>query len=195
VRYCLFIAAVAIVIAWLALGEEIVSEGLDDIGTLRGLLVLIALILVALAIVVRGRFPEAGREAPGELITVAGLAAVTGTTLLSAGEALSGSLFLAIPGAQASFLWDVAGLVVVILLLRAGAGLGTRGPMYVAAFGLFFFIISVGSDLDSDTPEATLLGWPLFLVLVGAAAVAVSLLRGRRPGGPAPPPPGPPPGT
>ncbi len=65
---------------------------------------------------------------------------------------------------------------------------------YVGAFGILFFVLVVGLDLDDSSPAGKLLGWPLIVLILGAAAFAArfvpSLRLDRlRPGASEPPPP------
>jgi hypothetical protein len=221
VRFGLLITGLAIIVSWLALWDELLADGVfDDIGTLRGLLVLIAAILVIGAFALwrmdragtvlfgMERDPDAARS--GELVTAAGVAAVAAgaisvgafPTLFTPIVPLEGAA--APPGfgspVDASLLWDLELLVASLLLIGAGSWLGMRGPAYVGAIGILLFAVIVGFDLDDDSPAGKLLGWPLILLLLGAAAFVASFLSGLRmgrlrPGGgepPAPPPPPPP---
>jgi len=70
----------------------------------------------------------------------------------------------------------------------------------VGAVGLTIFVVIVGLDLDDSSPAGKILGWPLVLLILAAAALAASVLLPRR-GAPAgitsaphtDPDPGPPP--
>ena len=235
-RYGFLLAGLALIGAWLGLWEELLSTGLAaDYGTFRGLLMVIALILLASAAGVylldRGRDPDAARlrrfryergfgyERASELVTAAAVAAVAGAGFLSLVE-VSGPTAFGVPVApdpggygQASLFWDAVLLVVSLLSIAAGARLGHRGLGYVGAIGLLTFLGVVGADLDDDSPAGSVLGWPLVLLVVGAAAFVASLIpslrigslgldrldRGDRdrsgapPPGGTPPPPAPPP--
>jgi hypothetical protein len=182
VRYGLLIAGISFLVAWLALWDEVLSDGLTDLGTLRGLLIVAALILAAGAALIATRRREEGLLGPAELVTAAGLAALVGTIGLSASETLSGSIFLAVPVAEATFLWDLAGLVVAVGMIGIGARLGARGPVYVGAVALLLFMVVVGLDLDDSSPDDAIVGWPLALAVLGAAGIVASLLPGVRPG-------------
>ncbi|MGZ5341364.1 MAG: hypothetical protein ACXWED_08155, partial [Solirubrobacterales bacterium] len=73
-------------------------------------------------------------------------------------------------------LWDVLLLLISIGLISVGSLIGTRGPVYVGAIGLFLFLLIVGLDLNDDTPDPTKLGiWPVILVIGGGALAALSL--------------------
>lgn len=171
------IAGLALIIAWLTLWNELLDAGLgDDIGTLRGLLVLIALILlgVAAAVGIRGR-PEGGAS---DLVTAAGIAAVTAGGISIA--ALSSLVFFGAPAIGTNLLWDLELLVASLALLLYGAGSGARGPVYVGAIGLFAFTYVVGLDLDDESPAGTVAGWPLILLAAGVALMVWSLLPALR---------------
>lgn len=217
VRFGFLAASVALIIAWLALWDEILSDGIvDDFGTLRGMCMLIAAILVAAAFWVRTMDTARGLRWGSELITGAGLAVLLGAGLVSlAGAFASGVVDAFAPlGAvtsgnipEPSFLWDLVLLVSSLLLVGFGSRFGARGPVYVGAIGLAVFTILVGNDLDDASPAGKVVGWPLALLLAGAAAFIASILPGRRYGSlgidrlesasggapPEPPPPPPPP--
>jgi hypothetical protein len=225
VRFGLLITGLATIVAWLALWDELLDDGVfADIGTLRGLLVLIAAILVIggfalwrmdrAGTVVFGmeRDPDATRS--GELVTAAGVAAVAAGAISVGAFPTIFTPLVPVEGAEAtasafgspvdtSLLWDLELLVASLLLIGAGSWLGMRGPAYVGAIGILLFVLIVGFDLDDDSPAGKLLGWPLILLLVGAAAFVASFLSGLRigpwrseggepapPAPPAPPPPG-----
>ena len=75
-----------------------------------------------------------------------------------------------------------------------------RGPAYVGFLGLLAFALFQGAEvnalLEGDEPDGSFVGWPLILLLVGAAGLAAGA-PGRRPppaaarGPGRPPPPGP----
>lgn len=189
VRFALLLGGIAILISLLGLTDEILPDGLlGDLGTFRGVCMIITALLVALAFLVFRRDPVLGGRKGGELLTAAGIAFVTGAALVSVTE-LAGSVAPVPVGGvgEASLFWDTVLLVGSLLLIVAGSRFDARGPGYVGAFGLFAFILIAGFDLDDSSPEASILGWPLVLVLLGAAAAAVSFIPsvplgpGRRP--------------
>lgn len=237
VRFGLLAASISIFIAWLALWDEFLDEGiLGNFDTFRILCIVVAAILLVVALAVMRRDgDEEGRWRASEIVTGAGIPAIiAGLISITAVVGLISDAFLAQdftipttpefpvgpeapispemfdgfpvvpPGqpevAEASWFWDSYLLVVSALLVVGAAWLGTRGPAYVGTIGLLFFIVIAGLDLDSDDPEASIVGWPLLLVVLGLAALAVSVLGARRhgDGGPsatvvAQPPPPPPP--
>jgi hypothetical protein len=194
VRYGLLLGSIFLIFSWLGLWDEILSDGLvGDYGTFRGLLMIIAAILVAGGVgfymVDRAR----GATWGSEIITGAGIAAVLGAGLISftgfgdvpvtpptptigGGEVVETEP----AGAEPSLLWDTVLLIVCLLLIAYGSRFRGRGPVYIGAIGLTLFIILAGLDLDADEPEGTLLGWPLLLLILGLAAVVVSAIPGLK---------------
>lgn len=190
VRFGLLLAAISIIVAWLALWNEIISDGLfAHYGIFRGLSVIIGLLLVGVAILVyrsdplvslrahRTPSPESERWTRAhDVITGAAIAGVlAGALSFTAVFAQADTLF-APPVASPSLLWDLELLVASLLAVLWGARFGVRGPTYVGGIGLFIFLVSVGSELGVDFPEATIVGWPLILALVGLALFVASLL-------------------
>jgi hypothetical protein len=187
VRVGCLLGGIALIVTWLAVWHELLDEGIGgDLGTLRGLLIVIALILLLIAgvVAVRGR-PEGGGS---DLVTAAGIAAVWGAGLLTVTSGI-GPVFtpLAVdtdPLADTSLFWDLLLLLTALGLIAYGAVSGIRGPAYVGTVGLALFIFIVGSDLDDSSPAGKVLGWPLVLLLLGGALLAWSLLPAlrRKPG-------------
>jgi hypothetical protein len=172
VRYAFFIASLALIVAWLALWDAIISGGLDQhITTLRWLLLVIAVLLLGLSVFASGR--------SAELVTGAVLAAI-GAGAISGLAVYGQNPFVAVPPADASLFWSLELLVVSLVAVLYGAGGGVRGPVYAGALGLVFFTLIVGLDLaHPDSPDGTLLGWPLVLVVLGVGAFAASFAPGR----------------
>lgn len=183
VQFGWLIAGIALAIAWLALWDEILENGIgDDAGTFRGLCMVAAVLLVALAWMLENRGRE-GAEA-AELVTAAGLIFIVGAGLIGLQDLSS----LFVPAdvvttsseAEPSLFWDVVLLGGSLLLIAAGALTAVRGTVYVGAVGILTFILLVGIDLDDETPEGKILGWPLILLLGAALAIAASLLAARK---------------
>jgi hypothetical protein len=172
VRYALFIASLAIIVAWLAIWDEIVSGGLaDHISTLRWLLILVAIGLAALALLAPGR--------SSEIVTGASLAGV-GAGAISVLAVYGQNPFVPIPHADASFFWTLELLVISLVAILYGAGGGDRGPVYAGGVGLFLFTLIVGLDFaHPDSPDGTLLGWPLVLLIIGLGAYFASFAPSR----------------
>jgi hypothetical protein len=131
------------------------------------------------------------REAPQapEFVTAAGIAGVSVGligVLAGAGEAFGAVFFGAAPteGEGQSFIWDLWLLLIALGLVAYGAVVHARGPAYVGFIGLLAFAILQGAEvnalLEGDEPDASFVGWPLILLLVGAAGLAAGA-AGRRP--------------
>jgi hypothetical protein len=194
-RYTLLLAGVSLIVAWLGLWQELLTDGLAaDTGTLRGLLVLIGLILLAAAVAIYLWEPgRLGIARGAELVTAAGLAVVAaGGLSITALASVQGELGVD-PGffAEPSFLWDLVLLAASLLVILFGARFAARGPVYVGAIGLLIFVLVVGLEVGElaealgdfaleGLPEGSIVGWPLALLLVGAAIFVLSLLPGVR---------------
>jgi hypothetical protein len=186
--YQTFLGAVAAIVAWLAFWDKVLDD--PSINTLRWLLIVIGVAYLAGALALRRR------EAPQapELITGAGIAAVLVGILGAANvlaELAAGLFAPEFEGGGQSAFWDVFLLATSLALVAYGARVRARGPAYIGAIGLVVFILIIGVEVgaiaDLEDPEGKLVGWPLILLLVGAAG----LLAGLRPGrAGAPPPPG-----
>jgi hypothetical protein len=182
VRYALFLASLAVIVAWLAVWDEILSDGVfADLGTLRGLLIIVSALLLAGAVGVyladRSAF---GFQRGSELVTGAAIAAVTAAGISITSFA---GLFDEVEGpgiAEASLFWDAVLLIVSLLSIGFGSRFGARGPAYVGGIGLFVFLLVVGFDLDADAPEGKIAGWPLVLFLIGLAGFVVSVIPGLK---------------
>lgn len=179
IRVGALLGALALLVSWLVLWEELLSGGLEgDIGTTRGLLLIAAaiLLLVAAGVGMSGRAPEGSGA---DVVTAAGVAAVAAGAIslgafqnLFVPEELAGGG----TGIEANLFWDLELLVVAVVLLAFGWLPGPRGPAYVGAFGLIAFVYVVGLDLDDSSPAGKVVGWPLVLLLVGAALLAASAI-------------------
>ncbi len=173
--YQALLGSLALVYAWLALGDKVLDS--PSTATFRVLLILAAIALIAAAVLLRARDMPQGRE----LVTAAGISAVL-AGLLGAFEAvaeLGGGIFGGdLDGDGQSAFWDVVVLAVSLVLVGYGARVGARGPAYVGAVGLIAFSLLVGLELSrliEGDAERKLVGWPLLLLLAGAAALAAGL--------------------
>ena len=197
------LAALFGLLAWLALWDEILEPSEE---TVRYLLVVVALILAAVAVVLQVR----RRGFAPDVMTGAGIAAVSagilgiGATASQFAFGLAGG-FAPTPEAgeiQQEEIWNVYLLLISLALVLYGNRVHARGPVYVGAFGLFGFIVGVGAEVSAfasgEAPDGSLVGWPLLLLLLGAAGLAAGVLLTARsgPGEPsAPEGPGPPAGA
>ncbi len=175
--FAALLAALAALIAFVSLWDKI----LDPSGRgIRQLMVIAAILLIAGAVVLRRR----GLPYSGELVTAGGIAAVL-AGILGAGAvvvkmALADSFgAFGVPGLGGLLQqehWNLFLLVVSVALIVYGTAIAARGPVYVGGFGLFFFVVSIGSELASRAsegrPDGSLVGWPLILILLGAAGIA-----------------------
>jgi hypothetical protein len=185
--YQALLAAVAGIAAWLFFFEML----LDDPSTaaFRWLLIFLFVVYAGAAFALRER------EAPQapELVTAAGIAGVgVGVigVVAGAGDAVGALFFGAVPtgGEGQSFVWDLFLLVFSLVLVVYSAFAKARGPAYVGFIGLLAFAAIQGAEinalLEGDEPDSSFLGWPLILILLGAAALAAAAV------GPKPPPAG-----
>lgn len=185
VRYQMLIGAVFALIAWLALVDKILTGDLaEDADVFRLLVLVFGLGLIFAATRLDGgglaalRRPSA--EA-GDLLTVAGIAVLVVTVI-----GLIGSLAALIVPFGGGLIdaptqnvgWDLLALLSGLALVVYAARTGLRGPGYVGAVVLLVFAYSVGLDLDDDSPEGKIVGWPLLVLVVGAGLFAYSM-RGR----------------
>jgi hypothetical protein len=170
------------IVAWLALWSKILSNPSGN--TVRWLLVAIAAILIVAAVVV-GRMRRPGAS---DLVTAAGIAAVLAGFIELAGlNSSAGSALDRVSNGvpQPSQGWNIYLLVISLALIAYGARSVTRGPAYVGAGGLVAFIAIVGINvvarLKGEDP-ASFVGWPLLLLLIGAALLVVSFVVRLGPG-------------
>ena len=78
--------------------------------------------------------------------------------------------------------WDAFLLVTSIALVAFSARTARRGPGLVGAAGIVAFIVIVGGQLGdvlAGKADHTLSGWPLTLLIGGAAGLALSFLVPR----------------
>jgi hypothetical protein len=195
--YQAFLAAIAGIATWLFFWEML----LDDPSTtaFRWLLLVLLVLYVVIAFALRERDAPQGPE----FVTAAGIAGVLVGTI---GLATSGAFLVffgdvggaAGEGGGQSFLWDVFLLLFSLALVAYGAAAHVRGPAYVGVIGLLAFALIQGVEvnalLEGDEPDSSVAGWPLLLILVGAAALALGMLiRQPPPAGVREPAGGPPP--
>jgi hypothetical protein len=183
------------IVAWLAFWDKVLKNPSGE--TIQWLLVVLAVIYFVVAILL-GR---AGRTQSLDLITAAALAAVLAAALTFAGLAsgLGGLSASSLPGnvPKPSQGWNIFLLVVSLASIGFGARGPTRGPSYVGALGLGAFIALVGTDVVhriSGGGGGGVVGWPLILLIGGAAVLVAGFVLGPDalggPGGPAPAGPG-----
>jgi hypothetical protein len=194
VRVQLLLGSIAAIIAWTALWNKLLSDGIGaHYGMYRGLLGILAIALLAGALYV-WRMNPGGDDAassalkPGgdlalwkasELLTGAGIAAVLACSLgITALANLNPLATTTVATIGTNNFWDVLLLLVSLGLVGIGSQIGTRGPVYVGAIGLLFFLLIVGLDLNGDPPHPFRMGgWPWILLLLGLAGIAMSYVR------------------
>jgi hypothetical protein len=179
---CTLIAALAGGIAV----EEFVSWAFQPhgLGTFRAMLLVLTLAFAGGATRLRDR----RRRHAVQLINAGGLAAlVLAVSYLAAifvtpilAAALSGSVPIGQP--VAPFGWRLYLLAVGFGLVAYAGADHEPGPAYIGVAVLLAYALLVGLSLGG---RGSLVGWPLFLLVIGAAGVVLGL----RPRQPLPPPP------
>jgi hypothetical protein len=198
VKFAGFLGALSLLIAWLALWDKILNHPSGT--TNRWLLIIVGVIFLAGSVWLARR----GRRESSEVITVAGIAGVLGASLgvfvtfveLGLSQfSTAGGVTTSLGGLNAKqhFIWDLLLLLIVLASISYGARSRVRGPGYVGAIGILIFLISVGDQLSvrlsGGSPSGSVVGWPLVLLLAGAAALALGFIAARvmGPAGQAPP--------
>ena len=204
-RYGLLLASVAVIVSWSTLWNKILSDGIGaHLGTYRGLLVILAALLLAVAFAVWRMDRQEGPARANDVVTGAALSALIAGSLSVSGVFGRSNPLLAVPSAESSLFWEIVLLAISLLAVGYGSRFAARGPAYVGGIGLIVFLLIAGADLNEATPQGKIVGWPLVLVVVGAIAFAASLIPGVKIGslgverlglgggrGSPPPPPGP----
>lgn len=155
------------------------------IGTFRAILVALALVFVGGAL----RLREHHRRHAVQFVNAAGLVSLALAISLLAGTLLASALgraggsFVSGQLLGASFGWKLYLLAVGLGLVAYAAVDHEPGPAYIGVAVLVAFAVMVGRNLSG---RGSLVGWPLFLLVIGGAGLAVGL----RPRQPLPPPPG-----
>jgi len=173
---CLLIAAAAFAAAVLAFVDWVFSP--DGITTFRYILILLALGFTAAALVQRA----SRQEHSVQLINAAGLAVIALELTWAVQAVFSEALELP---SDAGWGWE-------LFMLAAGCGLvayaavdRARGPGYIGFVALLLYVVVAAPP---GAKSASLIGWPIVLLLIGGAGLAIGL----RPRRPLPPEPGPP---
>ena len=180
-RYGLLLASLAVIVSWSALWDKILSDGIGQhFGIYRGLLVILAALLLGAAFAVWRLDEREGGGRASEIVTGAAASAVlAGSLSFPKVFALDNPFFL-VSGPDSSLLWEIVLLVVSLLAVGYGSRFAVRGPAYVGGIGLAVFLLLAGIDVNDATPEGTIAGWPLILAIVGAVSFAISLVPGVR---------------
>lgn len=193
IRFHLLFGSIALIISWSFLWDKILGdEGIaGNIGTYRGLLGILAVILLGGALYLWRSAPDSRVSGTGvsdggdqnlwkasELFTGAGIAAVLGCSLGISAAANLNPLSDAGTVIDTSVFWDVLLLAISLGLIGLGSTIGTRGPVYVGAIGLFFFLAIAGLDLDEETPDPSKVGtWPWILIVLGGLGILLSAIK------------------
>jgi hypothetical protein len=181
--YQALLAALAGIAAWLFFFDMLLDE--PGITTFRWLLLVLCLAYAVLAFALR---ESEAPQAP-EFVTAAGIAGVTVGligVIAGAGDAFGGLFFggETADGEGQSVLWDIWLLLISLGLVGYGAVVRARGPAYVGFVGLLAFAFAQGFEvnalLEGEEPDSSFVGWPLILLLIGAAGLAAGAI-GRRP--------------
>jgi len=160
---CTLIAALAAGVALLAFVDWAFDP--ESIRTFRWIL----LVLIGLYVVVHLRLRDWAPRHAVQVVVAAGVATVAlALTLTSLIEFFG-------PGEAAATGWELVLLVAALGLIAYAAIDGERGPAYLGFLALLLFALIAGQADD----DATILGWPLLLLVLGGAAVAAGLRPGR----------------
>ncbi len=190
----LLLGSIALIVSWSALWNEILSDGIGaHYGVYRGLLGILAICSLAAALYVWRNNPggdevsssatapsgDLGLWKASELFTGAGIAAVLACSLgITAVSALNPLATTDITPIETNSFWDIMLLVISLGLIVVGSQIGTRGPVYVGAIGLVFFLLIVGLDLNGNPPHPFKFGvWPWVLMILGLAGILLSSVR------------------
>jgi hypothetical protein len=193
VRVQLLLGSISLIIAWTALWDKLLSDGITaHWGVYRGLLGLIAIGLLAGGVYVWRTNPggdEVASSATGpegdlglwkasELLTGAGIAAVVACALGITALGNLNPLGTGTPPIETTNAWDVLLLLVSLGLVAIASQVGVRGPVYIGAIGLVLFLVIAGLDLNSTPPHPFKLGiWPWVLLALGVIGVVLSSVR------------------
>ena len=177
-------SAAALLIATIAAGLAVLAAiawlfDADSQGGYRFVLLALALASVLGSLVLRGSAPRHAQQ----LVNAAGVAILTiPLVALAAAVIQLLGLFAGAPTELLPGFWELVVLAAGCGLLAYGAVDRVPGAVYLGLANvlLFLLVASLGS-------EATLLWWPLVLILVGLGA----MLAGLRPRSPLPPEPDP----
>jgi hypothetical protein len=179
VSYAALLASLALIVAWLSFSDKVFNPSASGFRWLlliaAGALVVAALQLERLDV----------RQAP-EFVTGAGIAAVAAAVLGLIGAAVGfigstiANAFSAgsnpVTGVRQHQEWDVLLILVAVALIWYGNRRGARGPTYVGGLALTAFVVSIGAELTrlfarNGQPEGAFVGWPLLLLVIGAAGL------------------------
>jgi hypothetical protein len=153
------------------------------VGTFRAMLVVLALVYIAGAVRLRDRRRRHGVQLVNTagvvtlLLAVSFLIAPLAVTAISFGGTTNGAVV------GASFGWKLYTLAIGFGLLAYAGVDHEPGPAYIGTAVVLVFALLVGLP---QANRGSLVGWPLFLLVIGAAGLAIGL-RPREPLPPEPP--------
>jgi hypothetical protein len=184
---CTLIAAIAGVVAVESFVVLVFKP--HGLGTFRGMLLVLSLVLMAGAVQLRDRWRAHAVQlvnAAGVVGLVLGASYLVAAAVASAVGGFGGRAFPFLTRASgtfgAPFGWKLYLLAVGFGLVAYAAVDRERGPGYIGVAVLLVFSLLVGLP---SVNRGSLVGWPLFLLVIGAAGLAIGL----RPRQPLPPPP------
>lgn len=180
---CTLIAALVAAIAGVAFIVWVFKP--HGIGTFRAIILVISLIYGGVTLSLRDRH----RRHAVQFVNAAGLLTALLIVTLAEEEFLAtvlrGQGGALVPGAaSASFGWKLYALAAGFGLVAYSCVDREPGPGYIGALVLVLFAVLVGVP---SSGHGSLVGWPLFLLALGAVGMAIGL----RPRQPLPPEPGP----
>lgn len=174
---CTLLAAVAGGVALLAFVDWVFDPG--GVNVFRWVLLLLVAGFALGSLYLRDAWPRHAVH----LVNAAGLATVGLGLTLYVGATLAGLTVPGLPrGASPPFWWELVLLAAAFGLIAYSGVDREPGPGYLGFVALLLFVLAAGLP----DGEGALLGWPLFLLLLGAVGVAAGL----RPRRPLPPEPG-----
>jgi hypothetical protein len=189
VTYAALLGALALIVIWLSLWDKVLDG--FSLTTARWLLLVLAAGFVVAAVALERRELRHGVDfvtAAGIAAVAAGLLGLIGLGVEFIGQSIAGAFGSpsSIEGGTQHQEWDILLLLLGLALTWYGSRRAARGPTYVGAIALVAFTVSVGAELvkafsGGGQPEGALLGWPLLLVLLGAAGLAAGFAPGRPP--------------
>ncbi len=203
VSYAAFLAGLSTLLVWLLVWDKILDH--PSANTYRWLLVAAAVLLFLISF----RLFRTDSIGASEVATAGGVSAVAAGVfgvVVGAVVGVFGAVtrsFESSSGGRSSpvafggrtvvgyvnssgfqhFFWDLYLLVVSLALVCIGSRVRFRGLGYVGGVGLFAFLFSVVAQItrvEVGRPHtASVVGWPLALLLLGTAALAASIYSFR----------------
>jgi hypothetical protein len=185
VPYAALLASLAALVTWLIVWGQILDH--PKASAFRGVLLLGGGVLMLAALGLARRGAIGAREVG----TVSGLALVLAGAIgifVNASGAVSDPVTAVLIGWRHNMKggqgvgWDLFLLVASAALIWTGARVRLRGMGYVGGFGIVMFVLNVGFQFDriytDKAPTASLAGWPLALLILGALGLIAAAMRG-----------------